>query len=395
MMSSKNSGFTAKDIDRYHSGKMSDQERHAIEKAALDDPFLADALEGYAFTPTASADLASIRSRLNVRLSNSKVVPFYRQYKWLSAVAIVLILAGAGWLVISISGKKNESYAVAPREPEKKNQTGESKLSAPNPTDTTKISSSLNYQNGTVSRRSPSISEPSTNNGSKARIKSHEQSARTKETAAPKTEVASVLASVNAAEPQVAPNSDINRGAKDNLTRNATSPSIGANNPSQAYSKTAPPANNVASTTPALIGRSQGVIPIDTIKNMNVVMHPLPQDSLGLSEVVVVGYGAKKKPLANVYHPHVTIDTLEPEEGYDSFDEYVATNLNLPEEYKTKAAAGEVQLSFDVDRSGQPINITVVKSLCQKCDDEAIRLLKEGPKWKKKKDKKGKVTIAF
>jgi hypothetical protein len=49
-MSSKNNGFTASDIERYYSGKMSPQERHALEKAALDDPFLADALEGYTFT---------------------------------------------------------------------------------------------------------------------------------------------------------------------------------------------------------------------------------------------------------------------------------------------------------------------------------------------------------
>jgi len=54
-----------------------------------------------------------------------------------------------------------------------------------------------------------------------------------------------------------------------------------------------------------------------------------------------------------------------------------------------------VQLSFDVDKNGQPTNIAVVKSLCQKCDEEAIRILKEGPKWKKNKNKKGKITIKF
>jgi len=30
---------------------------HALEKAALDDPFLADALEGYLYTTTASDDI--------------------------------------------------------------------------------------------------------------------------------------------------------------------------------------------------------------------------------------------------------------------------------------------------------------------------------------------------
>src|SRR5690242_14877526 len=112
MMSSKNSGFTATDIDRYHSGKMSAAERHALEKAALDDPFLADALEGYALTSTPSADLATIQSRLDERTTRNRVVPFYRRYKWLSAAAILLIIAGAGWLVYSISGKQNEPVAV-------------------------------------------------------------------------------------------------------------------------------------------------------------------------------------------------------------------------------------------------------------------------------------------
>ena len=106
-----------------------------------------------------------------------------------------------------------------------------------------------------------------------------------------------------------------------------------------------------------------------------------------------MGYGAQRNP-TNKY-PKVTIDTLEPAEGYVKFDDYVISNLKMPEELKTKTIAGEVQLSFDVDQNGQPVNITVVKSLCEKCDEEAVRLLKEGPKWKKKKDKKGKITIKF
>ena len=48
-MSNKNpiKHFNAYDIERYHKGLLSPKERHDLEKAALDDPFLADALEGY------------------------------------------------------------------------------------------------------------------------------------------------------------------------------------------------------------------------------------------------------------------------------------------------------------------------------------------------------------
>jgi len=103
MTSSKNNGFTANDIERYHSGKMTAQERHAIEKAALDDPFLADALEGYTFSPTPTDDLAKIQSRLDEKLNRKKVIPLFQKYRWVSAAAIVLVIAGAGWMVYNIS----------------------------------------------------------------------------------------------------------------------------------------------------------------------------------------------------------------------------------------------------------------------------------------------------
>ena len=60
---SKYPNFTAADIERYHSGKMTDKERNAIEKAALEDPFLSDALEGYLLTSTTAADLESLKKR--------------------------------------------------------------------------------------------------------------------------------------------------------------------------------------------------------------------------------------------------------------------------------------------------------------------------------------------
>src|SRR4051812_649955 len=97
MTSSTNNKFTAADIERYHSGKMSAEERHALEKAALDDPFLADALEGYAFTSTPEDDLAAIRSKLQEKWQSKKPVAVFRMYKWVSVAAIFIILAGAGW----------------------------------------------------------------------------------------------------------------------------------------------------------------------------------------------------------------------------------------------------------------------------------------------------------
>jgi len=49
--------YTAADIEKYWKGKLSSAEMHAMEKAAMDDPFLADALEGYKDTNLADLDL--------------------------------------------------------------------------------------------------------------------------------------------------------------------------------------------------------------------------------------------------------------------------------------------------------------------------------------------------
>ena len=84
----------------------------------------------------------------------------------------------------------------------------------------------------------------------------------------------------------------------------------------------------------------------------------------------------------------------EPADGWDDYDLYLANNLKTPD--KQADIKGEVELLFEVDKNGTPFNITIQKSLCESCDKEAIRLVKEGPKWKRKaKKEKATVKVAF
>jgi TonB family protein len=393
MMSSKNNGFTASDIERYHSGEMAPEERHALEKAALDDPFLADALEGYAFTSTPSDDLAKIQSRLEEKKDRKKVIPIFQRYRWLSVAAIVLIIAGAGWFALSISKKENNASITAL---EKKSPVKDSNSTIASPQQnsihdsandkTTSIkqeslakhqSKTQSYQviQGTVA----SQSKEKLNNSNKevTQINNAEIVASAISTPSTQNEVASVNGRY------------LNNQRGYTNMNNAVSPDPRLNNATNdaARKKLYYKAEN---NNADVIAKVRNINTNDTIKDLNIVLQPLPGDSL--SEIVV-GYGKQKKSTEK--YPIVIIDTLEPAEGYVHFDDYVASNLKMPEELKTKTIAGEVQLSFDVDKDGKPTNIAVVKSLCEKCDQEAIRLLKEGPKWKKVKNKKGKITIKF
>ena len=119
--------YSAADIERYHKGLMSSKERHDLEKAALEDTFLAEALEGYAFAGTNLAgDLAAIRARLDERTSERKVVPIAprRNYSFVRVAAVIILLAGAGWLVYQFS-TNNKNNKIAETAPKQEQHTGD------------------------------------------------------------------------------------------------------------------------------------------------------------------------------------------------------------------------------------------------------------------------------
>jgi hypothetical protein len=93
----------------------------------------------------------------------------------------------------------------------------------------------------------------------------------------------------------------------------------------------------------------------------------------------------------------MTVEEPEPADGWYNYDTYIANNIKIPDNIKIKnSPASEVELSFDVNKEGDPVNIKVEKSVCKECDAEAIRLLKDGPKWKKKKkNRRAQVAVSF
>ncbi|HEY1163708.1 MAG TPA: GDSL-type esterase/lipase family protein, partial [Chitinophaga sp.] len=89
-------------IRQYLAGELDDKAMHALERQALDDPFLAEALEGYAgHEPDQSAQLADLQQRLEQRVAQAdkgKLRLLY--YRWASAAAI-LVLLGLSFLWIN------------------------------------------------------------------------------------------------------------------------------------------------------------------------------------------------------------------------------------------------------------------------------------------------------
>ncbi len=75
------------------------------------------------------------------------------------------------------------------------------------------------------------------------------------------------------------------------------------------------------------------------------------------------------------------IHQIYPQGGLKQFQKYIEENKVYPSTAKVNNIKGAVVLSFDIIDDGSIQNIQVIQSLGFGLDAEAIRLLKEGPKW--------------
>ena len=92
-----------------------------------------------------------------------------------------------------------------------------------------------------------------------------------------------------------------------------------------------------------------------------------------------------------------TMMNVRPVDGWENCDAYIANNLQTPEKVRQQGIRGEVEVSFEISNTGEVTNLKVEKSLCNSCDEEVLRLVKEGPKWTATNGKtgKGKIRVAF
>jgi len=119
--------YTAADIQRYLSGNMTAEEMYSLEKAALDDPLLAEAMEGYETAPAGwEAQLADLQQQFEQKTKTIAPVVAMKPtppFRWWKVAAAVLILVTGGTLIYQAlvpSGKSN-SPAIADIKTEQRN----------------------------------------------------------------------------------------------------------------------------------------------------------------------------------------------------------------------------------------------------------------------------------
>jgi hypothetical protein len=362
-----NKEFTAQDIERYYTGKMSSLEMHQLEKAAMEDPFLADALEGYSYTNTPVEDSKYLQTQLQSKIEGSKIIPLrnFSTNRFLRIAALFILLAGFGWAVYQFGfNTKNNDIAVVkkptiPAPPPSiatDSNNKEADLQEATAKQNATANAATNTQTKTIKTDNKRTASISTQNRHTAKLNNTRSAKKQQQN---DKEIQSEITSVEKAQTETASAS---------LKKN-TNPDI------QGYGIARGP-----DTLQTISPGKDNVIVLQRSKSA-----PIP-------EVVL----SNTKRDSTYRKPHISFEEAEPANGTAYYDDYVANNLQMPEEELQKNSSGEVKLSFDVNDAGQAVNIKVEKSLCAECDKEAIRVLQQGPKWlKKKKGKKGKLSIRF
>lgn len=67
--------------------------------------------------------------------------------------------------------------------------------------------------------------------------------------------------------------------------------------------------------------------------------------------------------------------------GMSAFYSYVGKNIEYPRKAKTMQVTGRVFIEFVIDTDGTLIDVKAVKGIGSGCDEEAVKVLKNSPKW--------------
>jgi TonB family protein len=415
-------------IRQYLAGELDDKAMHALERQALNDPFLADAIEGYAeHTPDQTVHQQELASRLSDRVATRpvRIRPIY--YRWAAVAAILLLMFSAGWFLWEQQQKTPIAGVNIQKTPEaapvfsEHGDTAAAKIQndqlAENIPPTAPATQEEREEDATRRKRKANATalpgegaNEAPDAGKKARS---DKAADNKELSADKT----IMPDKRLADKAASDEKEA-QGHQYSAIRIPEKPPL-----SEEASAYAPsPAPIVNNATSKVVVRGQ----------RNFSLHPPDSQQRALNEVVVIGYGTQKKrdvagsvtsTRGNVLSnkPVTQLDSLlqgrvagvavqssananvsedmayrepAPVNGFTAFENYLKTKtINPDNKYN-----GTVRVSFVVMPDGSLEDFRILRHLNDACDAEAIRVIQQGPSWSPASDRKPtrvKVRVKF
>jgi len=409
-------------IKKYLNGELDARAMHELEKRALDDPFLADAMEGFesaAANQQPAFDDLTRRLQLRIQPKVKRMFP----YRIVAIAASVLVVVSIGWLWLSqktgitpdkqlvaipqakpttaepiqrrdTTAKQNLALAKMPSPPKIKEYTGKPAANAevavadaavsapalaevaaaPVTTDTTgNDTTPLNeivVMNYTKDKKAAASDE-----------KTFKSSDKLKEVpiTSPQQSLESRVAGVNTT-PAVSPFAPMSshkiviNGRIVDQTDGQPLPGVSVRVPGTSYGTQTDIAGRFSipvdsarrSLQVGYLGYQTQIIDAKNKDSLKIAMSP---DSRSLAEVVVTQPARTEESDRPVISAH-------PRDGWSKFNKYLKANAISPDQKK-----GVVKLSFTVYPNGSVADITVVKGLSDATNEKAIDLVENGPAW--------------
>ena len=385
----------------YIRGLRKGKEAHRLEKESMQDPFLADAMDGYNQVE-GNHEQRIEKLRMQVSAYSAKKKNTYA-ITWSIAACLVIGFGISSYFLFLKKSMTDEVFIAEESVPAKLPEatTPETPTNPATPAAPVTPRKEIALAATKVKTDSTPISEIAVKQADKKEMSASaviepmmeealEQTAELQEVAATMdTSESASDKKMRMAKVVTIPNSNIIQGK---VTDEKGEPIIGA---SVAYKGT-----NIGTITnmngefslvkkegkkqltAQFIGYDPVEIPVDTSQTMLIAMNENKQT---LNEVVVVGYGTNKnKKSTTVVTAKEQADkdmTPQPVIGKRKYQKYLKENLVRPTDEKCAQVKGKVVLTFLVNKEGRPFYIKVKESLCESSDKEAIRLIQEGPDW--------------
>ena len=361
----------------YIRGLRKGKEAHRLERESMQDPFLADAMDGYSQVE-GNHEQRIEKLRMQVSAHSAKKKNTYA-ITWSIAACLVIGFGISSYFLFLKKSMTDEVFIAEESVPAKLPEA----TTPATPTNPATPAAPVTPRADKKEMSASAVIEPMME-------EALEQTAELQEVAATMDTSESVSdKKMRMAKVVTPPNSNIIQGK---VTDEKGEPIIGA---SVAYKGT-----NIGTITnmngefslvkkegkkqltAQFIGYDPVEIPVDTSQTMLIAMNENKQT---LNEVVVVGYGTNKnKKSTTVVTAKEQADkdiTPQPVIGKRKYQKYLKENLVRPTDEKCAQVKGKVVLTFLVNKEGRPFYIKVKESLCESSDKEAIRLIQEGPDW--------------
>ncbi len=441
-------------IRKYLDGELSPQEMQALEKAALEDPFLADAIDGITESRTHPVPFEVAVSELQKKLAErvmqkerKKAIPWIRGH-WRAAASVFLVVTLAG-VTVTLINRNSQKPVIA-----KKNSTDsikEQAVIAPSVIQTDSGSTIVNSaESASINYTEPVIKRGRLRAGQKKSIPEAEETGETDRSSAKQQTVATAPVVLAESEKSAAGKKDLPDSIMPEKDRLSAVPPVqdglkskaagleivssGKKKPEhfiqgQVLDEKGKPVNGAAvSLAKAKDGtitdpegyfrlyvkkqdsafhlqiQSVGYNSISAFWNRDSTsnIYRLQPSSTSLNEVVVIGYGSKKSDDEVtddvIINDHVAASRksaenkkVEPRMGWEAFNQYISKNKNI--QTSDSLLKGVEIISFEVDQKGSLSSFRILQSVSPAHDMEIIKLIRS-VSWKILKGKRQRRIIS-